>query len=281
MSMLSITDKLKSISSYAQILFCALVLAFVLKAFVVDAVVIPSSSMERTLLVGDYVLVNKLVHGASTQGEGHGISSEAGFKFVPSIRQIGRGDVVVFQFPSQERSFETTKELFVKRCVGISGDKIEIRQGNLYINGELAPSASTDASGDDKGESLLLGNGENFGPLIVPRAGEEILLTQSNYRHWENFIEHEGHSVTFIPNHGVVIDGVPATRYTAERNYLFVMGDNRDHSFDSRSWGFLPEENVVGTATCVYWSMDRTNYLGGISDFFSAIRWNRVGTLKR
>jgi signal peptidase I len=271
MTVLNTGGKLKNISSYVQVLLCAAILAFVLKAFVVDAVVIPSPSMERTLLVGDFVLVNKLVHGPPVREGKHAASSEAGFAFLPSVRQIDRGDVVVFKLPSDLQTVPESKEWFVKRCVGRPGDEIAIRSGNLYVNGELLPLFSADAPGDE----------ENFGPLVVPGAGQEIVLTQRNYRQWEKLIRREGHSLEFTPARGIVIDGLPATRYTVGKNYLFVMGDNRDRSFDSRSWGFLPEENVIGTATCIYWSMDRRNHHGGIFDFFSAIRWNRVGTLIR
>ena len=275
------SKSLKSASPYVQVLLCALVLAFVLKAFVVDAVVIPSHSMERTLLVGDFVLVNKLVHGDATRTGKQAVSLEAGFKSLPSIRRLDRGDVLVFQFPARTQNAPAPDRWFVKRCVGLPGDKIEIRDGNLSVNGELVPSAPANPSGDDEEQYVPLGEGEYFGPIVVPRAGEEIPLAQNNFPRWKKFIEREGHSCEFTPDRGIMIDGAPATRYAVEKNYLFVLGDNRDHSFDSRSWGFLPQENVIGTATCVYWSLDRTNPSGGITDFFSAIRWSRIGTLVR
>lgn len=256
---------LKTLLPYLQVLAFTCLLAFILKNFVVDAVVIPSPSMEQTLLVGDYVLVNKLVHGSpSGKRAQHGLTEASLF---PSIRSIDRGDVVVFQFPSAAATDAHSGAMFVKRCIGRPGDVLEMRSGTLYVNGERLPLSS----------EVQLSPAENF-EIAVPYAGQTISLSPQNYHQWETFIRREGHFPENTPARGICIDGAPAAHYVVEKNYLFVMGDNRDRSFDSRSWGFLPEENVTGKATWIYWSLDHTNGIDGISGIFQNIRWSRIGT---
>ena len=110
-------------------------------------------------------------------------------------------------------------------------------------------------------------------PLVVPSEGDVINLTMENIAEWATFIRREGHTVA-IAGGNITIDGKPASSYTVERNYVFGMGDNRDDSLDSRFWGFIPEEYVVGTPMMVYWSMDPT-----INNIFRKIRLSRVFTL--
>ena len=98
---------------------------------------------------------------------------------------------------------------------------------------------------------------------------------------WQTFIEREGHHVTLDQDSKVLIDGLPIVQYTVERNYLFMMGDNRDNSLDSRFWGFVPENNVVGKAMFVYWSWDTSIPITSMREKFAAIRWSRIGTLIR
>jgi signal peptidase I len=119
----------------------------------------------------------------------------------------------------------------------------------------------------------------NFGPVIIPKKGDVIEVTPVTFRHWKHFIEREHHRVSIDPDNKVVIDGQESSRYSVTADYYFVLGDNRGNSLDSRSWGFVPDDHVIGEALVVYWSWDTENVAGGILDRLKNIRWNRVGTL--
>ncbi len=120
-----------------------------------------------------------------------------------------------------------------------------------------------------------------FGPLRIPKKGDVISVNQDNIESWKIFIEREGHSVTSNNNGAVLIDGKTSTQYQAERDYLWMMGDNRDNSEDSRCWGFCPRENVIGKSMFVYWSMynppkdNGDNYDDEEAQDFH-IRWSRL-----
>ena len=250
-------------AGYLPVLLVMLALVFILKAFVVDAVMIPSHSMEGTLLVGDCVLVNKLVNASSVSDVANaGVASMR----LPSIRSIEPGDVVVFKFPDvNEVGSPHDPVWFVKRCVANAGDKVCVSSGRVIVNG---------VGMSDREETNTMDDMET---VVVPYAGESIQLTKENIDRWESLIRGEGHSCENTTAAGILIDGSPATAYTVAQNYLFVLGDNRAHSYDSRSWGFLPQSNVIGKATMIYWSMDRAAPVHDIGDFFSSIRWNRIG----
>lgn len=185
---------------YAEALAVALALALFIRTFLVQAFKIPSGSMLPTLQIGDHLLVNKLLYGIRVPVRG--------------TRYLGwfrpeRGDVVVFVYP------EDREKDFIKRVVGIPGDKIEIRHKILYRNGE-----KVDEPWAWRTEPEGPAPRDNFGPVVVP----------------------EGN--------------------------VFVMGDNRDHSFDSRFWGFVPFEDIKGKAFVIYWSWDGTD---------TWVRWSRIG----
>ncbi|HUL45310.1 MAG TPA: signal peptidase I [Bacteroidota bacterium] len=251
------------VRSIVEILVLTVVLAGMLKLCVLDAIHIPSPSMESALLPGDYVLVNKLVYGARISGIPFLRGQEAGIH-LPGFRSIERGDVIVFRLPAfaaNDPAFESS--LYIKRCVGIGGDEVELRNGEVYVNGLRAQVPDVSEGSHPEGE--------NVAAVRVPLAGDKIALTPANLSFWSNLISSEGHAVACTESGRILIDGSPEQSYTIARNYLFVLGDNRDHSYDSRSWGFLPERNVVGEAMLVYLSIAPT---GGI-------RWNRIGELVR
>ena len=107
--------------------------------------------------------------------------------------------------------------------------------------------------------------------VLIPKKGDVVHLTRRNYFGWRSLILTEGHKISESAEYGILIDDHTAVRYTVENNYLFVLGDNHDHSFDSRAWGILPEKNVIGEAMMIYWSVDAS----------TGIRWERVGKVVR
>lgn len=254
----------RKLSHNIGLIAVAVFLALVLKVFVVDAIWIPSKSMESTVLQGDCIIVSKLVCG---------VSASRPLLFANSVfpfwsQKINRGDVVVFKHYPIDGEKQTSHPVsFVKRCIGLPGDVVEVRYGDIFINGEE--------------RTLLQRNPEalrvNFGPVTVPKQGMNINLDIINISEWKKLIEQEGHGIT-ISESEFLIDGKPSTSYTIQKNYLFVIGDNLNHSYDSRDWGFLTEENIIGKAVMIYWSADISASVQNISDFFSSIRWNRIGT---
>ncbi len=113
--------------------------------------------------------------------------------------------------------------------------------------------------------------------MRIPKKGDVIALDAGNFYQWRVFIAREGHQAD-LTGEIVTIDGTPASSYTVERDYCFGMGDNRDYSLDSRFWGFVPYENVVGTPMFVYWSWDPNTPMSDLGTKLSSIRWNRIFT---
>jgi signal peptidase I len=205
--------------------------------------------MGHTLLPGDFVFVNKLVYGAPVR------VASAGFR-LPALQPIRRGDVLVFELPG-----DPSAPSYVKRCVGVAGDWIELRDNVLRVNGDDIAVA-----------------GENFGPVRVPQKGETIRLSARNLPLYERLLAAEGHTVRAGPDGSVAVDGERLQSYRVSSDCLFVLGDNRSNSYDSRAWGFLPADNVVGKAMMVYWSVSPPD---DERSFLSRIRWDRIGTLVR
>lgn len=196
------------IREYAESIVIAILIALFIRAFIVQAFKIPSGSMEPTLLIGDHLLVNKFSYG---------IKLPFVDKKVLVFQQPQRGDIVVFIFPRDQ-----SKD-FIKRVVGVAGDKVEIRHKKIYINDQLWDD-SHGVYRDPDVDNLV--PRDNCGPIEVP------------------------------PGH------------------VFVMGDNRDRSYDSRFWGFVPLDQIKGKALILYWSWDKmTNRIA------EKIRFKRIGQL--
>ena len=219
-----------TISEYLESLLVTVILALFGTSFVVQAFKIPSQSMERTLLVGDHLLVNKFIFG------GRGAWYD---KLLP-YRPLQRGDIIVFKFPYQDHPH------FVKRVIGLPGDHLKIVDQQVYVNGQALnePYVVHDpASGYD--------------PLnyTFPPVGSQMYLSLVQPE-WARDIR------KFIQGDELV---VPEGRY-------FAMGDNRDHSLDSRYWGFVDRDAIMGRPFLIYWSVNATSADYGQSTFSERLR---------
>jgi signal peptidase I len=226
---------------YIEAILIAVILALMIRAFVVQAFKIPSGSMVPTLVVGDHILVNKFIYGLKIP------FTDTRFLI---FRQPRRGDIIVFSFPKNKEKEECRslpKNLlyrleavldsgnpfylfkddcrdFIKRIIAVGGDKVEIKNKRVYVNDvPLKEAYIVHSDGTILGRDIT--SRDNFGPLIVPR------------------------------------------------NKFFVMGDNRDQSYDSRFWGFVDMEDIKGRAFIIYWSWNNNG------DLFDKVRWGRIGHL--
>ncbi|MDI9569681.1 MAG: signal peptidase I [Pseudomonadota bacterium] len=194
------------VQEYAEAIIIAILIAFFIRTFVVQAFKIPSGSMQPTLLVGDHILVSKFIYGVKIPYFRNTL--------IP-VRDPKRGEVIVFIYP-EDRSKD-----FIKRVVGVAGDTIEIRNKKILLNGM----PYEDKHGVHLETMVIPGSiqpRDNFGPVTVPKGS------------------------------------------------VFTMGDNRDHSYDSRFWGFVDLKDVMGKAYVIYWSWDKEE---------KSVRWGRLGSL--
>ena len=258
---------------WVEALLFALVIAFVLRSFVVEAYRIPSSSMENTLLVGDFLLVNKFLYGAQLP------FTDAR---LPALKAVAQGDVVVFKFP---RDKETT---FIKRCVAVAGQTIEIKNKVVFVD-DVEQAFPIEAKFSDTFEpngksdraifpSFSTFNRDNYGKVRVPKQGDVITLDEQSFHLYKFLLEDEGHSASLMGG-TVYVDGKPTATYQVKENYYFVLGDNRDNSHDSRYWGFVPESHIIGSALLIYWSWNPDVQLSNVFEKFRTVRWERIGRI--
>ena len=238
-----VTDFGSDLVSSVQSLAGTVVIAIFVITFVVQAFQIPSESMENTLLVGDYLLVNKLCYGGTGLGD-----------HVMPYQRISRGDIVVFHYPVDPRQH------FVKRVIGLPGDRLKMVNKKVFINGKLLEEPYVRFL--EPPNNLFR---DDFPRTDIPAYGLE--------GKW------------WLQMRKLVEDGqliVPQDSY-------FVMGDNRDDSQDSRYWGFVPQENIIGRPLVIYWSVQnwdpnpaatfagRLQHLAyAVSHLFQITRWNRT-----
>jgi signal peptidase I len=264
-----------------------------LNSFVLASFEVPTGSMENEIMGGDFLFVNKFLYGGSTPRTIPLTNIRLPWFRVYPIRDVQHGDVIVFEFPGQRDEVRSPEFMFyLKRAIGLAGDTVQIINRVVHVNGKPAPLPRNLKFNNH--HIIPLGvadprifpkrapfNEDNWGPMRVPRKGDIISLTLDSLDRWATFIEREGHAVSVGHGNRILIDGVPQSIYSVEHDYIFGMGDNRDNSLDSRFWGFVPEENIIGTPMIVYWSWNPDIPL---SDFFAkieSIRFGRIGTLIR
>ncbi|VAW78902.1 Signal peptidase I [hydrothermal vent metagenome] len=210
---------------YAKSFFPVILAVLLLRSFLIEPFRIPSGSMMPTLLVGDFILVNKYAYG---------IRLPVLNKKVYQLGDPARGDVVVFRFPKQP-SVD-----YIKRVIGVPGDRIAYKNKTLYINGEKIAQVP---------EGTYVGVGSGLSSSGADLRREDLMGVK--------------HDILVVPGiHGISTDAV------VPDGHYFVMGDNRDNSNDSRYWGFVPDENLVGKAFMIWMNWDSAA---------DGIGWDRIG----
>ena len=342
----------------------AVVVATLIRWGTVEAFVIPTPSMENSLMVGEYLFVSKLHYGSRTPRTplqiplthqkiwGTEIPSYLPWIQLPSFRfpgfsQVKREDVVVFNVPDVgmnegiERPIDL-KTFYVKRCVGIPGDCVVVKDRELVVNGKALSkpvnmkfsylvTANDEITkrnltklGIDPDDYYFLGrtkdskaiykmfltsaqvknarsaayilavaddytthdgpdkdifptcmnsswNGDNYGPLIIPKEGMTIEVNDSTLNLYGETIRlYEHLDNVDVTNNTLSIDGRNVNVYTFQQDYYFMMGDNRNNSLDSRYWGFVPADHIVGKPLFIWFSVDKH------ADLLHKIRWNRL-----
>jgi len=333
----------------------AVIAATIIRTFFIEAFTIPTPSMERTLMVGDFLFVSKVNYGARTPmtplsfpfvhqelpiigGKSYSDAWKLPYYRLPGFAKVEHNDIVVFNYPMEDDRPIDKQTHYIKRCVGLPGDTIKIIDRTVYINGEMImkPKGSQYAYGVktqgygirpealkeigindvqqigvDEYQMMLtqenvkeLGkiqtiaevkpfvqqagiyenyiypynsnlpwNLDNFGALFIPKKGATINLTPDNLTIYKRAITVYEANELVEKNGKIFINGVETSTYTFKQDYFFMMGDNRHNSADSRFWGFVPEDHIVGKAVFIWMSWD-TN-----GSFLTKIRWKRLFNL--
>jgi len=255
---------LRDILFFVSIGLITAVVVVALRILLFASFKIPSFSMEPTLQAGDFILVNKQVPGPRIDILGNG---EDGWPVrLAGRRAVRRNDVLVFN-GAYHGSADIVLEwnvYYVKRCVGIPGDTLSIRDGVYHVNGQVnkisenenigriwewsvAPEFQAAGRFADLGWTVY-----HFGLLYIPRKGDEIALDSTNVRLYRPLIEYETGKRLTETEGAFLLDGRPYPHHRFDRNYYFMAGDNAADSHDSRYWGLLPEDHIVGKVSYVW-----------------------------
>lgn len=359
----------KIVYEWGDALWFATLAATVIRSYFIEAYTIPTSSMEKSLLVGDFLFVSKMHYGSrlpitpisfpfahnilplTDSVKSYSTLMSMPYKRLIPLQKIKNYDVVVFNYPGRPGEIDDIrpidkKENYIKRCLAIPGDTIQVIEGQVYINGNLAPNPpkmqmkyfvkfDENASWSEtsfkkllrkydinegeqlhgnldfafpltfdgkikfeheagivKVDSLISDYGiyqnyiypnnpyfnwntDYYGPLYVPKAGDQIKLDSANYFLYKRVIaDYEGNESFEMRNGICYLNQQPVSSYTFKQNYYFMMGDNRHNSADSRFWGFVPETNIVGKALFVWMSWDKD-----APKIWEKIRWKRLFTI--
>ncbi len=325
-----------------------IILALFLNSYLINIFFIPTSSMEKTILVGDFVLVNKINYGLRILKVPSYLSIfnyynnnflsllRPSYFRIFKINKIKRNDIVVFNFPKKYNNIFEKKDNYLKRCIGVPGDLISIINGVLFVNNKKEYNTSQKQQSYlittinkplDLGylknkmdleevnifykkknifhykimltkkkvnyikkifkniisikpiiypislmENLIFNdcsiNRDFFGPLYIPKKGELIEITKKNYSIYKNILEYENIKI---------INKNLKKYYKVNNNYYFMMGDNRHNSYDSRYWGLVPEDNIIGKLSFIWMSID-WDQQDPFNFSYWKIRYNRLMT---
>lgn len=272
--------RFKSILNGVSIIFASLFIAIILRVFFFEIYMIPSSSMEPALLPGDIILVSKMSYGAR-------ILKPVKFfkqKKVEYIRTNGwssvrKGDIFVFNWPKYRKFADSGSTIYgacvVKRCYGIPGDNVLIKnEGKKELRKEGIKNEGRVDFHKDLNlfpyDSTLGWSIDNYGPLYVPAKGKTLELSKRNVSWYKDILRFENPGYHIEDSCLITKDGKRIIQYSFKHNYYFMLGDNFYGSEDSRFWGFVPDDNVIGKTCFVLFSLDP------VADGLKKIRWNRI-----
>ncbi len=283
----------KNKSSFTRGLLHVIVTVLILKASVIEAYNVPTGSMENTIKVGDFIFGNKFVFGIRTP-DWIGIPwTNFGFS-VPFTRLPGfdtpeTGDVVIFRYPNDRWPGNKIGPLdpslnYIKRCIAGPGQTLEIKNKNIFIDGvefvlpEHGKASRLNIYDKNYKETYVfprtMQNRDQFGPLYLPKEGDILTTNTFPIDQIMNVISLDGHDVGLSANNKFTVDGIEKDEYKCEQNFYFMMGDNRDNSHDSRYWGMVPENNIIGEALITYLSWEQTE--PNLLKRLFKIRFNRM-----
>lgn len=245
---------------YFESLTVTLVMALFGMTFILQAVTVPTGSMQNTILVGDYLLVNKFIFNPGGNP----------LPFLP-MREIERGDIIVFKYPGNSVKPETDRSRglvkyqinYVKRVIGLPGETVEFRNNRVYINGQILAEHRVIGDADDNVSALETREFEER----KPEDKWDVYYSEDTMRPAQAGVRMPTDHLNF---------GVQGKPMQVPPNHFFVMGDSRDASDDSRGWGFVPRELVIGRAMFVYWSCDRGASNGSMFGCLTHPRFDRI-----
>ncbi len=252
----------KSIArEYFESFVVTLIMALFGMTFILQAVTVPTGSMQNTILVGDYLLVNKFIFAPSGNP----------LPFLPQ-RDVQRGDIIVFKYPGNKihprndssRGLVPYQINYVKRVIALPGETVEVRNNQVFINGQLLPEHRIIGDAEDTESALQT---KEFEPT-PPDAKYNVYYSEDTMK--------EVQAGRNLPRPNFAEFGFQGKTMLVPENQFFVMGDSRDNSEDSRFWGFVPRELIVGRAMFVYWSCDRGASGGSMMGCITNPRLNRI-----
>lgn len=262
--------KVIGILRWGFIIFIAMLVAIIIKIFIIEVYKIPSSSMEPTLLTGDYIVIQKLSYGARLLRMKKLLKEKKqDYIRVNGFGEIEKNDVIVFNFPNYESFKDENPNIFgnfdmVKRCYGMPGDSVLVK--NIRMKNENLFEQKPDLFPQD---STIKWTVDNFGPVYVPKKGATIQLNRKNVILYGRLMIFE--ELTIKINDSIVLrNNKPIHSYTFRENYYFMKGDNFYWSIDSRYLGFVPECNIIGKAIIVVCSSNQD------TKWYNSFRWKRI-----
>ncbi len=279
----------EKLGKFFKILFWVVFIAFMIKGFAIDAFRIPSTSMENTLQPGDFVLANKFAYSISTPREIPLTNvSLPQYKFF----EVGKpqiNDIVIFEFP---KGFESDPlkggSKYIKRVIAGPHDTLKITNGQIFINGKLIVLPSTFQTPkylndeDSVRQETIYPPGAkwnriSYGPIIIPAKGDTISVAPENFERMQSIIVMDhGERSLLVEGTLVTLDGRAISEYVLKQDHYFVIGDNFEKSMDSRNFGFITDNMIIGKAMFIYWSYNSEKVAPGPLGFLSAIRADRI-----